>query len=171
MNPVDPFSTLWDFTRFSLSVSSPRQNIVVASGLGKRNGEDISFESERPLQALTVYGINGASYDVPVDRGLSLRCCLSAWGKQWAKKFKNIQAKDFSAYWRSLTNDYENYIKTSWYSSSYPFLHCLECPVSYLPSDFSARYAGGMVEPVRYLCGNVCSILPMQMNTAEGYTG
>ena len=147
VNPVDPFSTLWDFTRFSLSVSSPRQNIVVASGLGKRNGEDISFESERPLQALTVYGINGASYDVPVDRGLSLRCCLSAWGKQWAKKFKNIQAKDFSAYWRSLTNDYENYIKTSWYSSSYPFLHCLECPVSYLPSDFSARYAGGMVEP------------------------
>ena len=44
------------------------------------------FESERPLQALTVYGINGASYDVPVDRGLSLRCCLSAWGKAMGEK-------------------------------------------------------------------------------------
>lgn len=144
---------------------------MVASGLGKRNGEDISFESERPLQALTVYGINGASYDVPVDRGLSLRCCLSAWGKQWAKKFKNIQAKDFSAYWRSLTNDYENYIKTSWYSSSYPFCTVWSVRCLIFHRIFRRDMQVVWWNPVRYLCGNVCSILPMQMNTAEGYTG
>lgn len=148
VNPVEPFSTLWDFTRFSLAVNSPRQEIVVSSGVGMRKGEDIFFESGNPLQALTVYGINGASYDVPVDRGLKLRCCLSAWGRQWAKKFRRVPAQAFSSYWRLLTGgEYENYASTSWYSSSYPFLHCLESPVSYLPSDFTAKYAGGMVEP------------------------
>lgn len=149
VNPLVPLYTGRDFTRFSVEVVHPLQQQVFVFGRREKTATGWRFETACPLHGLTVYGMNGRKYALPLETPYGLYFYVSGFGSRVARLFKRIPREVFAQLNQRVDYTYchlpEAWWK-GWCGEETAYLSIGEVPLSYRLDSHPGKTETGLVE-------------------------